>query len=314
MLKSVFTLSALYRLSFILLSGCLNLLNGFWFRAAHSAEAVGERLQQVDFFIVAHPDDWQLFMNPDAYYSVKRAAKSVFIHLSAGEAGRIESSSYYLAREQGALRALGFLLNVEQQVLPAWQATTLKLQNHSLQRYAIAQSVAYFFRLPDGDVKGKGFKALHKQSLLRFRHQKIPELRAVDHSTVYRSWEDLVRTLSELVRQERAGQSRLIFHLADPDLQRNPEEHSDHQQVSLLAQEVARQMPCIEQKLYLTYSSDRHPPNLTAQELLIDAGTWAATTSVLAEAGFASTWDQAHTAWLGRNYFRSLPARGRCSF
>ena len=40
-------------------------------------------------FVVAHPDDWQLFMNPDAFHAMNEPhEKAVFIHVSAGDAGR----------------------------------------------------------------------------------------------------------------------------------------------------------------------------------------------------------------------------------
>jgi hypothetical protein len=58
-------------------------------------------------FVVAHPDDWQLFMNPAAFQAMNQPhEKAVFVHVSAGDAGRGmggEPTPYYLAREEGAL-------------------------------------------------------------------------------------------------------------------------------------------------------------------------------------------------------------------
>ena len=40
-------------------------------------------------FVVAHPDDWQLFMNPAAFHAMNGPhEKAVFVHVSAGDAGR----------------------------------------------------------------------------------------------------------------------------------------------------------------------------------------------------------------------------------
>jgi len=42
----------------------------------------------VAFYFSAHEDDWQLFMNPNAYHDVQRAStKVVFVYLTAGDAG-----------------------------------------------------------------------------------------------------------------------------------------------------------------------------------------------------------------------------------
>ncbi len=43
----------------------------------------------VSVFTVAHQDDWQLFMNPAAYHGMDEPQeKAVFIHVTAGDAGR----------------------------------------------------------------------------------------------------------------------------------------------------------------------------------------------------------------------------------
>ena len=43
---------------------------------------------KVSFYFAAHQDDWQLFMNPSAFQDViGNAAKTVFIHVTAGDAG-----------------------------------------------------------------------------------------------------------------------------------------------------------------------------------------------------------------------------------
>ena len=63
----------------------------------------------------AHPDDWQLFMNPNAYHDAQNASnKVVFIYLTAGDAGAGlgnggRSQPYYLARENGAKLSVRFI-------------------------------------------------------------------------------------------------------------------------------------------------------------------------------------------------------------
>src|SRR5215467_14693979 len=46
------------------------------------------RPDKVSFYFAAHEDDWQLFMNPSAFQDViKGATRTVFVHLTAGDAG-----------------------------------------------------------------------------------------------------------------------------------------------------------------------------------------------------------------------------------
>ena len=67
-----------------------------------------KRADKVSFYFAAHEDDWQLFMNPSAFEDVTGgAAKTVFVHLTAGDAGLGtglggRKHPFYLARENGA--------------------------------------------------------------------------------------------------------------------------------------------------------------------------------------------------------------------
>src|SRR5262245_14852672 len=76
-----------------------------------------KRPDKVSFYFAAHEDDWQLFMNPSAFEDVIRgAAKTVFVHLTAGDAGLGAGMGgrkhpFYLARENGAEAAIRFMAN-----------------------------------------------------------------------------------------------------------------------------------------------------------------------------------------------------------
>src|SRR5205814_6810947 len=52
-------------------------------------------------YIVAHQDDWQLFMGDAAVESLGTGAPAIFVYLTAGDDGR--DSVYWLARERAAL-------------------------------------------------------------------------------------------------------------------------------------------------------------------------------------------------------------------
>jgi len=56
--------------------------------AAPAFAADTTRPDKVSFYFAAHQDDWQLFMNPSAFEDVAGgAAKTVFVHVTAGDAG-----------------------------------------------------------------------------------------------------------------------------------------------------------------------------------------------------------------------------------
>ena len=62
----------------------LAMLPASWALAADKAPT-----DKVSFYFAAHEDDWQLFMNPSAFQDViNGAAKTVFVHMTAGDAGR----------------------------------------------------------------------------------------------------------------------------------------------------------------------------------------------------------------------------------
>ena len=59
----------------------------------------------VSIFTVAHQDDWQLFMNPEAYHGMDEPQeKAVFIHVTAGDAGAGAGQHRGLGGRPGRLR------------------------------------------------------------------------------------------------------------------------------------------------------------------------------------------------------------------
>src|SRR5512140_3359926 len=83
----------------------------------------GGRPDKVSFYFAAHEDDWQLFMKPSAFEDVAGgAAKTVFVHVTAGDAGSGAGSGgrqhpYYLARENGAESAIRLMADAERTLL-----------------------------------------------------------------------------------------------------------------------------------------------------------------------------------------------------
>src|SRR6185312_17121689 len=155
-----------------------------------------DKPDKVSFYFAAHEDDWQLFMNPSAFQDVLGAAgKTVFVYVTAGDAGLGTGDGgrkrpYYLARENGAQEAVRFMADTDHE--PSVRNESSAMVNaHRIFRIAYRNTVSYFLRVPDGNIKGEGFAETGFQSLLRLHKGAIAKMTAVDGSTEYRGWDDL---------------------------------------------------------------------------------------------------------------------------
>src|SRR5262249_41943734 len=141
--------------------------------------------------------------------------KTVFIHLTAGDAGLGIGRAgrrypYYLARENGAQAAIRFMADAVDRSLvrttlhSGGQSEPPRLFNgHRIHRIGYRNTVAYFLRVADGHPTGSGFAGTGRQSLERLAGGQIDRLSAIDGSTVYHGWPDLVTTLRAILDYER---------------------------------------------------------------------------------------------------------------
>jgi LmbE family N-acetylglucosaminyl deacetylase len=270
-------------------------------------------------FVVAHPDDWQLFMNPAAFHAMNEPhEKAVFIHVSAGDAGRVtagEPTPYYLAREEGALRAIRFMANAVDATAAMGVDTkpeAVERAGHKVARHAYAKAVAYFLRIHDGNIVNGNDSQEHPLSLQRLRSGASAETKAIDGSATYAGWSDFVATLEAIIASELEPGAALNLHIAELDEKRNPDDHPDHRAVAFAMEEVAARLPCARVSRHQEYATRDRMPNVTGVDYMIDVGTWAATASGLSDSHAGSTWEPGHNAWVGRDYHRVQKPRGKC--
>ena len=264
--------------------------------------------QNLEVYVSAHPDDWQLFMNPNAYNSVANAKNKVlFIHTTAGDAGHgMGNNGYTLAREEGSLRAIRFMANTvtDKAFGPAAEVKDAKIKGHSIRKLSYANTAAYFLRLPDGNYYGPGYESTGDESLRNLVEGNIDGISTIDNSTSYKSLSDLQKTLIRLIKNESKGYESIIFNVAETDTIANPGDHSDHLNSSHLFQSIAREAGAAIIRFYQEYATNQKPLNVEGREFLNCAGTWGATASGLSDSGNTSTWDDVHNSWIGRQYFR----------
>jgi hypothetical protein len=276
------------------------------------------RPDKVSFYFAAHEDDWQLFMNPSAFEDViNGAAKTVFVHMTAGDAGLGTGRGgrkhpFYLARENGAETAIRFMADADD--IPAARTVEHMLFNgHSLYRVSYRNTVSYFLRVPDGNALGTGYKHTGFQSLKRLSDADNTTLAAIDGSTVYHGWNDLVSTVRKIVDFERGRAASVQFNVAETDARINPNDHADHIMTAKAALDAVNDLACVRRVYYVDYASSHLPENLNAQERDMESSVFAVTLAGVLAFDHRTAWHHYDQSFVGRNYFRVEDGVGRCT-
>jgi hypothetical protein len=283
-----------------------------WAHVAFCAQSTATSAQAtntVAFYFGAHPDDWQLFMNPNAWYDVQKSSnKVVFIYVTAGDAGLGlgnggRSQPYYLARENGAKLSVRFLADAAKAPETPVDSVAL-VSGHPIKRWLYRNTVSYFMRLPDGSPQGTGYVATAEQSLKRLHEGAIRTMTTIDNSTTYQGWSDFRTTLRKLIDHERGPATNVWVNIPDTNIEKNVGDHTDHQHMAQGVLEAIADLPWINKALYLDYVTADMEENMSSAEREIEVGTFAALSMGLTALDHPSPWDRLHRSWLSRHYFR----------
>lgn len=262
----------------------------------------------LEVFVVAHADDWQLFMGDVAARAMRSGRPTVFVYTTAGDGGR--AAAYWLAREQGALASVRVALGVGPADEPVACEDT-RVEGRSVRRCRIGGTASYFLRLPDGNAKGQGFAATGERSLSRLLSGATAPLMPLAGDGSYAGWGDLVKTASAIIRREAAGASAagesVRLHAPDPDPAFNSWDHADHRATGQLAAEIARGGGYALTQ-YAGYSTADWPENLDAAEVSDKARLFLAYERASARSdpewsAYAKA-PRLYSAWLWRTYVR----------
>ena len=267
-------------------------------------------VQRVSFYFSAHEDDWQLFMNPAAFRDVRDGVKCIFVHVTAGDGGLGTGNGgrkhpYYLAREHGAESAIRFMADAGEYPELADTETTQPAHNgHAVRRVGYRNTAAYFLRLPDGSPEGTGYAETGSQSLTRLAGGQIATLTAIDGTTAYRGWRDLVATLRAVIDFERGQAAAAVLHVPELDPALNPNDHPDHVMTAKLALAAAQDLSGARLIHHLGYACGERPENLNGYERDMKCAIYAVTLAAIQALDHATNWSHYDQSFVARDYCR----------
>ncbi|MFL5541698.1 MAG: hypothetical protein ACJ8J0_22120 [Longimicrobiaceae bacterium] len=247
-----------------------------------------------DVFVVAHADDWELFMGDRVAAAFPGADRVVLVLTTAGDVGNPDTT-YWKARERGTLAAVDSL-----QGAGTWSCAPASVHGHAILRCAHGKAVAYFLRIPDGN-SGTGLGYGHGS--LGVLRDQATAVAALDGSTTYASWSDLTTTLHAVVDLESGG-GPVRMHVQDWDRALNPGDHPDHTATGD-AVHAAGSGAGWATTAYVGYDTGNRPFNVDSAGHASKLRALTGYDAAMVAAGGGSVLGNAdYQGWLGRTYAR----------
>jgi len=289
-----------------IVAGCVLALAVGW---GGRPAVAGPAAAPLEVFVVAHADDWQLFMGDVAARALRSGRPTIFVYTTAGDGGR--SAAYWLAREQGALTSVRVALGAAPPSDEPVACADTRVEGRSVRRCRLGTTASYFLRLPDGNARGQGFAATGERSLSGLSAGATVTLAPLEGEGAYAGWGDLVRVVAAIVRQEASGAGAagesVRLHAPDPDPAFNPWDHADHRATGQLAAEIARGGGYALTR-YAGYSTADWPENLSEAQVSDKARLFMAYGGATAlddpEWSAYAKAPRLYSAWLWRTYVR----------
>ncbi len=263
---------------------------------------------QTSVYIVAHPDDWQLFMGNDAYNDIQDTSnKVIFIITTSGDASYNDPKPnlrFARSRERGVLNSVRFCADMKTVVDSGCRTKRVTINHHQLLCYPYKHVKTYFMRLPDGCYSA-GYLG---QSLEYLHDEKISRITSIDSAETYEGWQDVVQTIRAIITTETKDQNNVSVNYQDHDRDYNTGDHPDHLFTGLAASQAAAAIPMIKHRGYMDYRLAKQPINLSSEEIAIKAGIFALADFGITEEGDRTSFNKSHLAFVTRTYSRRLPS------
>lgn len=227
-------------------------------------------------YVVAHQDDWQLFMDPQISQDILDSqCRTLIIHVTAGDAGL--ERTYWRAREKAAEASLIFRRCAYDQ--ESSRVGYKKLLGYFIRYWQLANCVCYYLRLPDGNMHGEGFARYKNQSLEQLRNHRIGSIQSVDGRNTYQSTNDISRAIDQLIskeimRKKGRKEENITLHFPDFDPNINPADHNDHRNSAYLVQSSCWYQK-VKKTAYVHYHIQHISPFLQGEELFWKVGMFS---------------------------------------
>ena len=269
----------------------------------------GSAAQRVSFYFAPHQDDWQLFMNPSAFHDVlDPGAKTVFVHLTAGDAGLGTKNGgrqhpLYVARENGAECAIRFMADSNNRPPVERVESAPAFNGRPICRVSYRNTVAFFLRLPDGGPDGDGYINTGQQSLKRLADGQIDTITSIEGTAAYHSWSELTATMRSIIDFERGHAPIIQFSVPELDAARNANDHPDHYMTAKAALAAAEGLNA-RRVHYVGYASANFPENLEGENRDMKCAVYAVTLAGVLALDHPISWQHYDHSFVGRNYYR----------
>lgn len=277
---------------------------------------------QVNFYLAADQDDWQLFMAKKVWNDLGDGSgnnKAVIITLTAGDAGNGANAvapatvPYYLARETGAVHSSKFISDINLQPIysntyPVPTAQNVITAGKTIVKYEYGQAsgvgkvVNYFLRLPDGGALGNGFAGTGLVSLKKLKEGSIPNITSVDGANTY-TWNQLMATIVAIIFAESGSDPQVWLNTPSLNVLDNPNDHSDHKFASTAAQEAVASHLAVGINEFVMDHTANLIVNVNNEAFSNIAGAFGVYNYNLVKNRYANTLNATTFAWIGKEYF-----------
>jgi hypothetical protein len=285
--------------------------------------------KDISFYVVAHQDDWQLFMGANVFNDIQNFSETgpfpngkrvVIIHTTAGNLNDIDDSTpcdcrdphdtsikkvkYWKAREAGVKNSVHLAACRRGGWGPSFpypKDETIVINGHSITKASFKNTVTYFLRTKTGMFD-------------KWRNDENADVGTVDTSTTYLDWSDLVTTIYYIYKAEIDSiscKSLPEFNVTDIDNNTNPNDHPEHYQAGRAGFEAAQLLAKnagtpYNVTLFMGYNSQNMPENIKEPDAQSEAGLAAAYCLALLDYNAWPEWGPLFYDWTSRNYYRTI--------
>ncbi len=247
-------------------------------------------------FVVAHPDDVELFAFRSLVNAIKLKHKITIIILTAGDDGKGNQcgsdNSYWKLRVNGQKNALKFLLHRIADTPITEKHFDTDTWHTSLNNLSI-----YNLKLPDQRHHGQ-FK--NENQLTLIERNQIDFISTIDNLKKYTK-SDVIKKIREIITIDSGIFQEKHLHITSLSTQ-NSNDHTDHRAASKLAIDATKNL-IKHQNIHehQTYNNIKENINMSTEEQFLHAAVWGIYNSKI-QSEYPELSGRLQTVYIGKEY------------